>query len=174
MRTAERPSGNERVPRLRQPRHGVNFRGLQGFLPRHVGQNGGQTSGQHGFARAGRADEQNVVSACGGYFQRSLHVFLSHDVGKVRLRLLRRRLRRPRGGGGQRLSALQVGDELLHVFHGVHRQPLRQRGLRRVFRRHIEPAYARPLRRHGHGQHAVYGAQPTREAQLAHEGRLLR
>ena len=37
----------------------------------------------HGFATAGRTDEQHVVASGGGYFESALHVFLSLDVGEV-------------------------------------------------------------------------------------------
>ncbi len=56
---------------------------LRASSPGHVRQDGGQAPGQHGLARAGRADQQQVVAAGGGDLQRPLHVLLPHHVGEV-------------------------------------------------------------------------------------------
>ena len=54
------------APALRQlPCNGINFSGLHGFLAGERRQDAGQTLCQHGFAGAGCANEQYIVSACG-------------------------------------------------------------------------------------------------------------
>ena len=174
MGTAEGPPNHQRMPCLCQPCHGVDLRGLQGFLLRHVRQNGGQPPGQHGFARSRGTDEQDVVPAGGGDLQRPLRVFLSHDIREVRAAVLIARLRFPHGSGGEGRFAPQMGNKLLHGLHSVNGHTPGQSCLGGVFRRHIELVYTRPLRGHGHGQHAVYGPQPACEAQFPHKSRVRR
>ena len=110
------------------------------------------------------------MAACGGNFQGPLYVFLAHDVGKVRSAHLPGTLRLPDRSRGEGCLSSQMGHQLLHIFHAVYRHALGQGGLRRVFRRHIELSDSGPGRRHGHGQHTAYGAQPSGKAQLSHKG----
>ena len=63
MGAAEGTMGHQRVAGLRQPRHGVDLRGLEGLLPGHIRQDGGQPPGQHGLAGAGGTHQQHIVSA---------------------------------------------------------------------------------------------------------------
>ena len=93
-----------------------------------------QARGEHGFARAGWADHQQVVAAGGRHFQRALGAFLALDVGEVGAgpRLLLHR----RDGAGQHLRALEVVDEAEDMRardkRDVGRRPggFRPRGLR--------------------------------------------
>ena len=60
---AEGPGGDQ-APSLGQlARNGIDLGGLHGFLPGERRQDARQALGQHGFAGAGRTDEQDVVSA---------------------------------------------------------------------------------------------------------------
>ena len=84
VRTAERPC-RDQAPALRQlPRNGINFSGLHGFLTGERRQDAGQTLCQHGFAGAGCANEQNIVSACGSNDHGPPRQRLAHHVRKIR------------------------------------------------------------------------------------------
>ena len=173
MGAAEGAMGHQRVAGLRQPRHGVDLRGLEGLLPGHIRQDGGQPPGQHGLAGAGGAHQQHIVSAGGGDLQRTLHVLLSHDLGEVRhgqrlaggLPPLRRR--------DERLAP-EMRQQLGDIFHRIHGDTVGQRGLGGVPGRDIELADAAPGGAQGHGQHPRHRAQGAGEAQLPQKGGVLR
>ena len=173
VRTAEGPAGQQRVLRVRQPRHGPDSGDGQRLLPAHIRQDGGQPLGQHGLARAGRADQQQVVAACRGDLQGPFGVFLPHHVPQVRAGGLVR-LRRPRRGGGETRLPPQVARQSLHVRHTVDCEPFRQRGLGGIFRRDIQLLHAGVPGRQGHGQHAGDAPQRPGEGQLPDERRLFR
>ena len=142
---------------------------LHSLLPGHVGEDGGQAAGQHGFPGTRRTDHQQVVSPGGGDLQRPLHILLPLHLGKVGggksglagLPGLGRRDRRPPG---------QVGGQLAHIGDGIDLQPAGQGGLRRVVRRDIQPPDPGTPGRHGHGQHPRGGAQRPGQGQLPHKG----
>ena len=83
VRTPEGASGNEcRLP-LQEPHDAVNLGGLDGLLEGHPGENGGDTAGQHGLPRAGRADHQKIMAAGRRHLQGTFGVLLPLDLGKV-------------------------------------------------------------------------------------------
>ena len=61
----------------------MNFGGFQRLFERERRQDGGKALGQHGFAGAGRADQQDVMAAGGGDLQRALDRFLALDFGEI-------------------------------------------------------------------------------------------
>jgi hypothetical protein len=61
MGRTERSAGNQRLSRLEQADDAVDFGGLQSLFQRQRRQNGGEPFREHGFAGAGRANEQNIV-----------------------------------------------------------------------------------------------------------------
>ena len=79
----------------------------------------------------------------------------------------------PPGRRRHDLLALQVGDELSHVRHTVHGQPVGQGSLGGVGLGHIQRIDAQPRRRQRHGQHARHRPQRAGEAQLAQKRRAL-
>ena len=83
MRRAKRPLRHERLSGFQQADDAVDFRRFQRLVQSQRRQNRREPFCQHGFARARRADEQNIVSAGSGDFQRALHVFLAFDFGKI-------------------------------------------------------------------------------------------
>ena len=88
MRRAERAARHQRLAGRQQADDAVNLGGLQRLLQRERRQDGRQPLGQHGFARARRADQQHVVPAGGGDLQRALDRFLPFDLGEVHLVLV--------------------------------------------------------------------------------------
>ena len=61
----------------------VDLGGLEGLGEGQVGENRRQPLGQHGLARAGRADQDDVVTAGGGDFEGAFDVLLAFDVVEV-------------------------------------------------------------------------------------------
>ena len=53
-------------------RNGVDLGDLERLFKGHGGHDAGDAAGEHGFARAGRTDEQKVVVAADGHFERAL------------------------------------------------------------------------------------------------------
>ena len=172
VRGAEGPPGDHGVLPAGEAHDGIDLRGGQGLLPRQVGQDGGQTLGHHGLARAGTARHQNVVAARGGDLQRPLGLLLSLDLAEVGAGT-------DGGGGYPRLRRgdeslpPQVGGQLPEMADGIDGQSPGQRGLRCVVGREVEGGDARPLCRQRHGQHAADGAQLTGQGQLTQEGGVL-
>jgi hypothetical protein len=113
-RTGLRPDAAGRSSRCRTALDlagdGGDHRHLQQFGRRQWRQDRGQLRRQHRFARARRADHQEMMAAGGGELERPLGTFLALDVAQVelcRLRLMDLRLR-PR----QHLRALEVIGDL--------------------------------------------------------------
>ena len=70
---------------VEQAHDAVNLGGLERFGEGQIRQDRRQPFRQHRFAGAGRADEDDVVAAGGGDFERALDVLLSFDVVEVRV-----------------------------------------------------------------------------------------
>ena len=152
-----------------EPHDGVDLGGLQGLGQGHVGQDAGQTAGQHGLARAGRAGHEHVVAPGGGDLQGPLHLLLALYLGKVRAGVdggpgL------PGRGGGDGLLPGEVPGQLGHIPHGIDRRPLGQRGLGGVLLGHEQGSDAGLFGGQGHGQHPGTGAQLAGQGQLPQKG----
>ena len=109
------------------------------------------------------------MAARGGDLQRPLDVFLTLHLGKVQsggnFPFY------PAGpGGGYKLLALQMGQQLPHCFDGVNGDILRESGLRRVVRRHEQVFHTRPLGCQRHGQRTGYAPQLTCQGKLPEKG----
>jgi len=76
---------------------------------RKIRQQAGQAGGEHGFAGAGRADEEEIVAAGGGDFQRPLGGFHAFDIRQVRAVIRVRHAGRFRRG--HHLGAAEMVDE---------------------------------------------------------------
>src|SRR4051812_22918831 len=83
MGGTERPAGDEGLAGLEQADDAVNLRGLKGFFQSERRKNGGETFGEHRFAGAGRANQQNVVATSGGDFEGAFDGFLAFDIDEV-------------------------------------------------------------------------------------------
>ena len=70
---------------MEEAAHAVYLGHLQGLVGGHFGEEGRQGSGQHGLAAPGWAGHQDVMASGGGNLQGALGVFLSPDMGEVRL-----------------------------------------------------------------------------------------
>jgi hypothetical protein len=56
---------------------------FDGLLEGHARQNGGDAPSQHGLARTGRADHDEIMASAGGHFHGAFGVFLSLDLAEV-------------------------------------------------------------------------------------------
>ena len=61
-------------------RHGMNFGDFKRLLKGEVGHDGGQTARKHRLARPGRSDEEQIMPARNGDFERAPRNGLSLDV----------------------------------------------------------------------------------------------
>jgi len=83
MRRAKRARADEAAGIFERARNGMNARGFDGFFERHRGKNRGNALGEHSFASAGRADEENVVPAGTSDFQGAFRGLLAVNLAEV-------------------------------------------------------------------------------------------
>src|SRR5204863_9314614 len=87
-RRAVRARADEAGSCVKHAGNAVNLGGLEGFFERERRKDAGDTFGQHGLARTGRADHEDVVAAGARYFQRALGSLLAtnfFEIGTVLL-----------------------------------------------------------------------------------------
>ena len=126
----------------------------------------GQALGQHGLARPGRPDHEEVVAPGRGHLERPATDRLAPDVGQVRFVGGRRRARRRRRLGPRCLAAQDPG-QVPERRGAVDVAATDERGLSHVAERHHEPERRRGV---GQGDHAGDVAQRAVEPELAAEG----
>ena len=105
VRGPKGPPAQEPLARLEQPHDAVNLGGLQGLFLVQGRQDGRQALGQHGLARARRADHQDVVAAGRGQQQGPLHRLLALDLAEIQVVVRRRLAGLGRRGRGKRPGA---------------------------------------------------------------------
>src|SRR5271157_4212790 len=122
MRRAEGALGDEALCGVEDAGDGVNLGGFQRLIEGERGEDGGQALGQHGFARAGRADHENVMAAGGGHLEGALGRLLAAHVLEVQGEVLQL--------AEQGLSGDAIGLALNDAHdHGVEQlQHVEQRG----------------------------------------------
>ena len=170
VRRTKRPRADQTARIFQHSCHAVNARGLDGFLERHRRQNRGNALGQHGFARAGRPDEQNVVAARAGHFERALRRHLPAHVAQVHgvLAGFRQHLRRVHRNGLKRFRRVDQIDGLRQRFHREHFNAFDHGRFARIrFRHHhvLDAAFARSQRRRERAAHRPHAAIERKFAQ---------
>ena len=175
MRRAKWPARHQRLARPQQPDDAVNLRRLQRLVQSQRRQNRRQPLGQHGFAGAGRADEQRVMSARGGNFQSAFYVFLALDLGKIQIVVvyLIEDFGNVHLGRSDFVFAFQKTGGLAQILNRDDLQALDDRGLRGVFRRneHADPAVRAGAQ--GHRQHALARTHRAGQRQFAHDDEIV-
>ena len=175
VRRAERALGYQRHAVRQRSRDGVELRSLEALFKRHVRQYGRQALCEHTLSRAGRADHDYIVAACGGYFERTFYLRLSSDVAEVRRKFVGRiavsEIVEPRGS--YRLLAAQVLYQLFDTSDGDYVYALDNRAFRRVFRRDKHGLYPALCGGYDHGQRAVDTADEPIERNFADERRVV-
>ncbi len=66
---------------------GVDFGDFEAFLLGKVGEDAGESAGEHGFATARTAHHKNIVAASSGNFQGALGLLLAQNFRKIKLRM---------------------------------------------------------------------------------------
>jgi hypothetical protein len=175
VRGAERPLGNESGFGVEDTGDGVDLGGLEGFVESEGREDRGETAGEHGFAGAGRADHQNVVTTGGGDLEGALGGLLAANVGEVEGEMLE--LVKDLSGfdfeGGCLNAAVaglveQVAD-LEEGLDGIDVDALDDGGFAGVGFGDDEVFDAALAGGDGDGQHAGNGAEGAVEAELADE-----
>ena len=157
----ERRTGDQAVGQ-RQTGGRVDPGYLQSLGGRQVRQQAHETAGQHGLARAGRSDQQQVMPAGRGDLQRPSSQRLARDVAQVWLSF-----DRGRSPGRRRIGPGRgAGQGFEHLGEPAHRpHPLRRHQLRHgaVSGRHHDRVVVHGI---DEGQRAGNGAHRAVESQL--------
>ena len=172
VRRPERPP-RQQTARRHIPGHGVYLGGLQRLFARQRRQDGRHPAGQHRLARTRRPDHQHVVTARGGYLQRTLHMRLALHIGKILFITARHPERLPvRRHRRRHLPfAVQQSDHLLQASGPDHLDAFDHGRLRGIRRRQHQPPQSLFPRAHRHRQHAPHGFQRPVQRQLPGEHR---
>jgi hypothetical protein len=143
VRRAERTRLDQRMVDIQEPGDGVDARDIEALVHRHLRQDPGDPGCEHRLARAGRADEQEVMPARGGDLCRPLSRSVTPNFTKIRAR------RKARSGRRVRARRLEVSSEEADTFlearDGDDADVLDQGGLRRIGRRAYQPRSPRLL-----------------------------
>ena len=175
VRRAKRPPRHQRLARGQQSDDAVNLRRFERLVQGQGRQNRRQPFGQHGFAGAGRTNEQRVVSAGGGDFQCAFHVFLSFDLGKVQVVVVR--LIEDFGNVHLRRRNFYFTFEkargFTQILNGDDLQPFHDGSFGGVFRRnkHADPAVG--ARAQGDGQNALARTHRAGEREFPHDDKIV-
>ena len=137
----------------------MNLGGLEGLGEGQVGKNTGQPLRQHRLTGAGRADQDDVVTAGGSDLQRPLDVLLPFDVVEVRivLRVLTEQIFEIHMCGCDGLGAIEKLNDLRQVLNSKNFDFADDGGLRCIGLGQDESFVFFLLRRHGDGQGATDG-----------------
>ncbi len=168
-------TGQERLPGHQRARDAVDLGGLERLLQAHRGKDGGEAAGQHGFSRAGRAEQHDVVAAGSRHLQGALGGGLAPDVGKVGL--VRRTCAHERGyvgsGRGNGIFAQQVTAHFEQSAGAADLQSFDHRGLGDIGVRNQDTAESGRTGGESHGKGTAHGAQISLEPDLAQHHVLL-
>jgi hypothetical protein len=172
MRRAKRPGAHQAARLLEHSGNAMNARGLDGFLERHRRQNCRNALGQHGFSRAGRAEENNIVAACAGDFERALGTLLAANIAEVHriLRGLREQALRIQAQRRRGLRGVHQIDSLRQRFDGVDVDAVDHGGFRGIRRRNHQRADAPLAHAERGGKGPADGPHAAVERKLAQKG----
>ena len=171
VRGAERALGGE--PPASDAGRAVDLGDLERLLEAGRRQDSGQPPGEHGLARAGRPDHQQVVAAGGGDLERALGVLLPAHVGQVRARRAPPRPDRPtagRAGSGDQRPCSRSASRARRR-DGAHLDPLDQRRLGRVRVRNEQAPVSGPPGAERGGERAPRPGAARRSARARPRGR---
>jgi hypothetical protein len=172
VRRAERPRRDETAARGEQSRNRMDRRDLERLVERQRRQNPRDALGHHRLAGAGRADEQCVVAAARGDFERAPGQQLSMDVGEVdadRFRAAGGRGRVGRTVAAEAGGIVQRGDGIPERADGVQLDARDHRRFAAIAARKEQGPVAFAPRRGGDRQHAARRLDPAVQRQRADE-----
>ena len=173
MRRAVGADAHQPRARFQHAGHAVNLGGLDRFVESERGQDGGNAFGQHGFARAGRPDHQDVVTAGRGHLNGAFGVELAFDVAKIHRVLagLRQHRRRVDVHGRELARFVDQVQGFRQRAQSVNLHVLHHGGFRGIFERQHQLAQTFLPRHGGDGERAFDGPQAAIERQLAKKER---
>ena len=167
------PGFQQALAAVQQPGHRVDGRELKGLGGVQGWQQAGQSLGQHRFAAAGRAAEQEVMASCRSDLEGAAAMGLALDGGEIAD--LRASWAWPARLGAKRLQVLmagvrmlQVPEHLVQIAGTPHLQSVHQGGLPGIGLGHHQGPGAVLAGGDGDGQH------PPDRSQLPIEGQLPR
>jgi hypothetical protein len=157
MRRAERALVEQAAAILNQSGDAVDLGGLDRLLKRQRRQNSGEPFGEHGLARAWRADHQHIVGTRRCHFQRAFRHSLAAHIAEIRRRGRFRLMaitvaRRRREFPGAREHRHHFGQ----IARAVHIDAFHHRGLRRILGGQDDVGDAPVARADGHRKRAAY------------------
>ncbi len=154
MGTAERAFLDESAA-FEQTCHTVYLRYLEGFLRRHLRQDGTHAPRQHGLASTWNADQQYIMAAGCSNFQGSFRLKLPLHIGKVIAENAFLRSSHLRFGRHESFLAGQKAHELRKVVQRIDFKPLNQQGLIDIISGHKHGGKSRFLGLYRHGQNSA-------------------
>lgn len=174
MRGAKGAGGDEGLGFAEQAANAVDLGGLDGFFLGHAGHDGADAFGDHAFARAGRADHQEIVSASDGDFDGAFGIALTFDIGKVDVVV---------GGCGEEFGgaaglgrefdlAFEILDDLAQMLHADDVDAGDDAGLNGGTFGHEEAFAAFGAGFQGDGEESANGAEFSIEGEFADHGGL--
>src|SRR5204863_9736361 len=121
------------------------------------------------YTRSGRADNQDVVTACDSHLDCALDVTLAFHVAEIDIVTLVRgkEFAQISACGQKRNFATQKGERLPQILHAVYVDLVDHRGFERICFGHEQRAFAAASRLEGDRQHAFHWANGTVERQFA-------
>ena len=153
---------------------GMNFRNLQRFFQRQLRENGGNAAREHGLARPGRTDHEQIMPACNGDFRSPLGPLLPLDIGKINAKVDSLRIPGLYGSRLDSLRAAQMRHQFTQRMHGEHGQIGQIGGFERVFGRQRHHTAAACIGAKRHGQYAGHRPHGSIQRQLAKDHQSIR
>lgn len=156
--------------------HGVDFGGFQRFVEGQRRQNGRQATGQHGFARARRANEDDVVPASRCQFEGAFDVLLPAHIAEIDIVLAEIGRELFAGidlDGRDGRIARQHVDGFAQVFHAIHRKIADDGGFAGIGFGQDKTFVFFVTGQYGHGQGTFDGPQAAVQRQFAHDKKLV-
>src|SRR5690606_12804787 len=172
MRRAEGALGKQAVGGGKLSGNRMDFGGFQRLIERKRRQDAGKALGQHGFARTRRTNQNDVMSAGGGDLQRTFDVFLSLDIGKIRLILAGSGLKCPARVQPERFEralAVEKPEDLQDTCNAIYFQAAYDGGFPHILFREKEPFKAFPARLDGNGKNTFDRLQTPVQGKFAHD-----
>lgn len=168
-RAAEGTLRDEGLARREEADDAVNFGRFERFFQTERRKNSGDSLGQHRFAGAGRADENDIVPAGGRDLQRALHGFLAFDVGEIEFVGIFPSEQRVEVDFGwlDRMSAFDERNGFPKILNRINRQASDHAGFGRVLDRDEQPGFAGGAGLHGDLQNAFDGANGAVQGEFA-------
>lgn len=176
VRRPERPGGHQRRIAGQNAGDRVYLGGIQCFMQGEWRQDGGQATGQHGFAGARRADQDHIVAAGCGEFEGAFDIFLSAHIAEIHVVVVEVGGKFVAGIHIHRLDIAFTGDDserIIQVFHAIHIEFVDDGGFFGIHFRENEALEFLSPGFDGNRQCTFDGSQRAVEGKFAHDEKLV-